>query len=68
MDIPLSMLTKETLQAVIEAFVLREGTDYGEREISLTDKVAAVEGQLRRGEARVVYDDDSETCSIVPRA
>jgi hypothetical protein len=35
----------------LEAFVLREGTDYGEREVSLDEKVAL---QLERGEAEIV--------------
>ena len=45
-------LEPDTLRAVIESFVLREGTDYGVRETSLEDKVAQVLKQLRRGEAQ----------------
>jgi hypothetical protein len=33
-------LEPDTLRAVIESFVLREGTDYGEHETSLEAKVA----------------------------
>ena len=44
--------------------MLREGTDYGEKEFSLEDKVAHVIGQLRRGEARIVFDPETETVSI----
>jgi uncharacterized protein YheU (UPF0270 family) len=43
-------LEPDTLRAVIESFVLREGTDYGVRETALEDKVAQVLIQLRRGE------------------
>jgi uncharacterized protein len=49
-EVPHTELSTELLQAVIESFVLREGTDYGEREFSLEDKVAKVIAQLKRGE------------------
>lgn len=58
-------LAPDTLRAVIESFVLREGTDYGARETSLDDKVAQVLTQLRRGQAYVVYDPSSDSASIV---
>jgi uncharacterized protein len=63
--VPYTELSADLLHAVIESFVLREGTDYGEREISLDDKVARVVGQLRRGEARIVFDPESESVTIV---
>jgi uncharacterized protein len=47
--------------------VLREGTDYGEKEFSLEDKVARVIGQLRRGEAKIVFDPESESVTILVR-
>jgi uncharacterized protein len=62
--VPHFELTPELLHAVVESFVLREGTDYGEREFSLEDKVAHVIGQLKRGEARIVFDPESESVSI----
>jgi uncharacterized protein YheU (UPF0270 family) len=45
--------------------VLREGTDYGEREISLEQKVAQVLRQLERGEARIIFNAELETVDIV---
>jgi uncharacterized protein YheU (UPF0270 family) len=64
-DVPYAELPPELLQAVIESFVLREGTDYGEREFSLEDKVAKVIAQLKRGEAKIVFDPESESVTIV---
>jgi len=58
-------LAADTLRAVVESFVLREGTDYGLQETPLDDKVAQVMAQLRRGEAHVVFDPSSETVTIV---
>ena len=62
--VPYTELPAELLHAVIESFVLREGTDYGEREFSLEDKVSHVIGQLKRGEAQIVFDPESQTVSI----
>jgi uncharacterized protein len=53
------------LRAVIESFVLREGTDYGEKELSLDDKVARVINQLKRREVQIVFDPETETVSII---
>lgn len=58
-------LEPDTLRAVIESFVLREGTDYGLHEHSLDDKVAQVLAQLRRGDAHIVFDPPTESVSIV---
>ena len=63
--VPYTELPAELLHAVIESFVLREGTDYGEKELSLQDKVARVVGQLKSGKARIVFDPESESVSIV---
>ncbi len=63
--VPYTELSAELLHAVIESFVLREGTDYGEKEVSLQDKVARVVGQLKNGEAKIVFDPESESVTIV---
>jgi uncharacterized protein YheU (UPF0270 family) len=63
--VPYQELSDELLRAVVEAFVLREGTDYGEREVSFEQKVAAVIQQLARGEAAIVFDPDTETVGII---
>jgi len=63
-EVPYGELSAELLNAVIESFVLREGTDYGEREFSLEDKVARVISQLKRGEARILFDPESESVTV----
>jgi uncharacterized protein YheU (UPF0270 family) len=62
--VPYTDLAPDLLHAVVESYVLREGTDYGEKEFSLEDKVAHVISQLKRGEARIVFDPETETVSI----
>jgi uncharacterized protein len=58
-------LKPDTLRAVVESFVLREGTDYGVHETSLEDKVAQVLIQLRRGEAHITFDPATESVNVV---
>ncbi|MDN4502962.1 YheU family protein [Alteromonadaceae bacterium BrNp21-10] len=65
MIIPLDELNEETLDNIIEGFVLREGTDYGDIEVGLADKVTQVKQQLRRGEALLVYSELHESVDIV---
>lgn len=63
--IPHAALPAEVLRAVVEAFVLREGTDYGEKEVSLERKVADVLRQINIGEARIVFDPSSQSVDVV---
>jgi uncharacterized protein YheU (UPF0270 family) len=66
MMIPHQMLSPEALQGVIEAFITREGTDYGTQDVSLAIKVLQVRQQLDAGTAVIVYDADTESCTIQP--
>ncbi|MBK6658111.1 MAG: YheU family protein [Proteobacteria bacterium] len=68
MEIPFRELSDSALRGVIEAFVLREGTDYGETHHSLEDKVQQVLRQLERAEARIVFDANTESVDIVVSA
>jgi uncharacterized protein YheU (UPF0270 family) len=63
--VPYTALSAPILRAVVESFVLREGTDYGERELSLDEKVARTIAQLKRGEASIVFDPVSESVTIL---
>jgi uncharacterized protein YheU (UPF0270 family) len=64
MIIPHQMLSPEALRGVIEAFVAREGTDYGVHDVPLATKVGQVRHQLDTGTAVLVYDEDTESWTI----
>ena len=64
--VPHEGLLPETLHQLIEAFVLRNGTDYGEREATLDLRVSQIKQQLDRGDVKIVFDLSSDSCSIVP--
>ena len=65
LKIPYDQLNPETLNGVIEEFVTRDGTDYGEFEVSLETKISQVLGQLKSGKAVIVFDRATETCNIL---
>lgn len=65
--VPPEQLSDEALQGVIEEFITREGTDYGEHEFSLADKVKQVRAQLKAAMVQIVFDVRSETCTLMTR-
>ncbi|WP_318422726.1 YheU family protein [Photobacterium leiognathi] len=64
MIIPWQDIAPETLTNLIEQFVLREGTDYGETEMNLESKVNVVLNQLKSGEAVIVFSELHESVDI----
>lgn len=66
MRIPLEAVDADTLDNIIEAFILREGTDYGEEEMSLAEKISDVKQQLANNQAVLVYSELYETVNIMP--
>ncbi len=66
MIIPHRLLSPEALRGVIEAFVAREGTDYGLQDVALATKVVQVQQQLDAGTAVIVYDETTDSCTMQP--
>ena len=64
--IPYQDMQIDTLYAFIEEFVTREGTDYGDKVLSITEKVEQVLSQLNSGDVCLCYDESSESCNILP--
>jgi hypothetical protein len=65
MIIPYDKLNPEVLQRLIEEFVTRDGTDTGYEKKSFENDVAMVKKQLKRGDAVIVYDQNTQTSNIV---
>jgi len=58
-------LPPDTLTNLIEEFVTRDGTDYGDQEIPTSTKVEQVRNQLKKQEAFVVFDEVTESVSVM---
>ena len=67
MIIPAERITEEALRSIIEAFILRDGTDYGDRELSLEEKVDELLPQVIRGDIVIVFDEKTETVNLLPK-
>lgn len=67
MIIPYTDIAEDTLNNLIEYYVLREGTDYGEHEVTMAEKVAAVKRQLKSGEIVIVYSELHESINLMPK-
>lgn len=66
-SIPIEALEEETLLCMLQDFVTRDGTDYGLVETALETKVQQVRTALQNGHAVIVYDESSETFTILPK-
>ena len=62
--IPPNALSEEALLGVIDAFILREGTDYGHRDIPLEEKRDRVRKLLAAGKAQIVYFEETDFIDI----
>jgi uncharacterized protein len=62
--IPINKLSPEALQGVIEEFISRNGTDYGEIESSLETNFRQVKYKLEKGSAVLIFDDETKTTNI----
>ncbi|PKG40554.1 YheU family protein [Psychromonas sp. Urea-02u-13] len=67
MLIPYQSLDNETLHNLIESFILREGTDYGEAEISLNEKSQKVRLQIESGAVLILYSELSESVTLIAK-
>jgi len=65
-EVPRARLAQEVLRALLEEYVSRDGTDYGERELSMDEKTGDLHAQLGRNELKILYDTESEQWDLLP--
>ncbi len=63
--VPWNDIPADTLDNLIEEFVTRDGTDYGDQEIPTATKVEQVRNQLKKEDAFVVFDEVTESVSVM---
>jgi len=64
-EVPLARLDAPVLQALLGEFASRDGTDYGEVELALEQKIAQLHRKLESSELFILYDMDSEQWDLV---
>ena len=67
MIIPPTSLSPEILNNILEEFITREGTDYGNIELSLSDKVKRLMPQILNGNVLIIFDEKSESIQLAPK-
>jgi uncharacterized protein len=65
-EVPPQRLQADILQALLEEYASRDGTDYGERELSLEQKVDSLRAQMQLRELLIVFDVDSDQWDLLP--
>ena len=64
-SIPFEQLSEEALQGVLEEFIYREGTEYGEQEYTSSDKKQQLILALKQQRAEIVFDPVLESCTLI---
>lgn len=63
--VPWRELDPATLTALIESFVLREGTDYGAMESQFASKIEQVRRQLEAGTVLIAFDPVEDSVTLL---
>lgn len=64
-EIPWQDLAEDTFLALVEEYVTRDGTDYGEQETAATKKVDQVVAGIKNKKFVIVYEQEAESVHIV---
>jgi uncharacterized protein YheU (UPF0270 family) len=64
-QVPLNRLSEDVLQALLEEFASRDGTDYGAVELTLEQKAGNLRRQLEKEEVAILFDTESEQWDLV---
>jgi len=67
MLIPYQQLDTLTLNNLIEQYILREGTDYGEVEFSLPQKTQQILAQIKNEEIFIIYSELNESVTLITK-
>ena len=65
MIIPYEQLDETTLNNLIEQYILREGTDYGEVEYSLEQKTNQILQQIKLKSIYIIYSELNESVTLI---
>ncbi len=63
--VPLERIDDQVVQALLEEYASRDGTDYGERELTLAEKAGNLRSQLEAGEICILYHHPTQAWDLV---
>jgi uncharacterized protein YheU (UPF0270 family) len=65
--VPAKQVAAGTLASLLEEYASRDGTDYGDRELSLAEKVRQLKQRLEDGDLTIVFDPSTEQVDLLSR-
>ena len=68
LEIPWDALEADVLHALVEEFVSREGTDYGNVELSLTEKAEQVISGVKNKRYVILFDQQMQSCHVADKS
>lgn len=68
MLIPYQSIPIETLENLLKEHVYREGTNYGEHEVSIETQIDQLKKQLQSGDIVLAYSEIHESVNLLPKA
>lgn len=66
-EIDYQQLDNDTLENLLTEIVLRNGTDYGEEEVTTVEKVGQLKTLLKSGKAVIMFDAISTHCDVITK-
>ena len=64
-EVPADRLDEHVLQSLLEEYASRDGTDYGEVELTLAQKTGNLRRQIQRGDLLILYQTETEEWDLV---
>jgi uncharacterized protein YheU (UPF0270 family) len=64
--VPPQRVPLDTLDALLEEYASRDGTDYGEQETPLERRVEQLRSELSAGRLQLLFDISSEQWDLLP--
>ena len=65
--VPHQQIPVELLNKLLDSFIGREGTDYGEVELTLEQKRVNLRSALERKDVFIAFDGESETFNLLTK-
>ncbi len=66
--VPIEQVPAQFLNQLLDSFISREGTDYGDVELSIEEKRDNLKRVLKNKEAFIAFDGESETFNLLSKA
>lgn len=64
-EVPYQQISASALQGLLEEFITREGTNYGEVEVSIDEQLNRAMLRLKCKEIKIMFYPDTQHCQLL---